>query len=68
MEIYDNRAKGYISVWLTNKEQKEYDLRRLSSLLLSKADNSKCKIVFYLSGTEDLYTNTEGLLLANLKD
>ena len=68
MEIDDNRDKGYIAVWLTNEEQKLYDRKKITSLLLSKAESPKCKVVFFLSGSEDLCRNTEGLLLANLKN
>ena len=68
MEIDDNRDKGYIAVWMTNEEQKLYDQSKLTSLLLSKAGSHKCKVVFFLSGSEDLCRNTEWLLLANLKN
>lgn len=68
MEIYHNKDKGFITVWLTNEEQKQYNLERITNLLLKNSDNPKCKVVFFLSGHEDLYGNTEGLLLANLKN
>ena len=68
MEIKDNQDKDYIAVWLTNEEQKLCDYSKLTSLLLSKAVSPKCKVVYYLSGRDDLFKNTEGLLLANLKN
>lgn len=66
MEIYDKKDKGYIEVWLTKEEHQKYNRAELSKQLLSKFSAKKCKIVFFLSGSEDLYTNTEGLLLKNL--
>lgn len=67
MEIEYRQDKDYIAVWLTNAEQKLYDRSRLTSLLLSRVKSPKCKVVFFLSGNEDLYDRTEGLLLTNLK-
>ena len=66
MEIYNKQDKGYIEVWLTNKEQKLYDLNKLTAKILHDIENKKCKVVFYLSGQNDLLRNTEALLLTNL--
>ena len=66
MEIYHKEDKGFIEVWLTNEEAQTYDRTELTTLLLSKAKSPKCKIVFFLSGNENLYQNTENLLLMNL--
>ena len=68
MEIHDNQEKGYIAVWLTNEEQKYYDRKQLTNLLLHKANNPKCKVVFFMSGHDELYKNIKGLLLTNLKN
>lgn len=68
MEIIDKQDNGYIAVWLTNEEQQLYDRGKLTPLLLKKAESQKCKIVYLLSGSEDLCRNMEGLLLANLKN
>jgi len=68
MEIIDKQDNGYIAVWLTNEEQQLYDRGKLTPLLLNKAESQKCKIVYFLSGSEDLCRNMEGLLLANLKN
>lgn len=68
MEIYDNQENGYIAVWLTKEEKSHYDRDKLTGLLLSKTNVTKCKIVYFFSGSEDLCRNTEGLLLANLKN
>ena len=68
MEIVDKQDKGYISVWLTNEEQKHYDRIQLTAKILQNVRNKKCKVIFYLSGHDDLLKNTEGLLLANLRN
>ena len=68
MKIEDKQDKGYIAVWLTNAEQKFYDRSKLTSILLNKVNSPKCKVVYFLSGSEELYRNTEGLLLVNLKN
>ena len=66
MEIYDKRKKGYIEVWLTKEEQEIYDRSELTRLLLKDVKEKKCMVIFFLSGKEELYNNTEGLLLKNL--
>ena len=66
MEIYDKRKKGYIEVWLTKGEQEMYDRSELTRLLLKDVKEKKCMVMFFLSGKEELYNNTEGLLLKNL--
>ena len=66
MEIYDKRKKGYIEVWLTKAEQEMYDRSELTRLLLKDVKEKKCMVMFFLSGKEELYNNTEGLLLKNL--
>ncbi|MBR2085680.1 MAG: hypothetical protein IJ906_00835 [Oscillospiraceae bacterium] len=67
MEIYDKQDKGYIEVWMTNEEQQICDRDKLKDLLLSDVKQKKCRVVFFLSGKDNLYQNTEGLLLMNLK-
>lgn len=45
---------------------KLFDRQALSDLLLSTVKNKKCKVVYFLSGNGDLYTNTENLLVRNI--
>ena len=66
MEICDKRDKGYIEVWLTNAEQQLYDRKELTHQLLEKVNSKKCKVVFFLSGSDDLLSCTESLLKNNL--
>ena len=67
MEIVNNSHLGFIEVWLTNEEQAQYDRSELTRQLLSEVKDKKCKVAFFLSGSEDLQLNTERLLLANLR-
>lgn len=66
MEVYNKQEKGFIEVWLTNEEQKIYDRKELTGRLLANVHSKKCKVVFFLSGDDDLYSCTEWLLLRNL--
>ena len=66
MEIYNRQSKNYIEVWMTREEQQLFDRQELTDLLLSTVRNKKCKVVYFLSGKGDLYTNTENLLVRNL--
>ena len=66
MEIYNRQSKNYIEVWMTNEEQQLFDRRELTKFLLSRIQNSRNKVVFYLSGEGDLYSNTENLLVRNI--
>ncbi len=66
MEIYNKSNKGYIEVWLTNKEQQMYNRAELTEKLLSNVKAKKCKVVFFLSGQGDLFRCVENLLIKNL--
>lgn len=65
MEIYNKEKDNYISVWMTKEEQQLFDRQALTDMLLSTVRNKKCKVVYFLSGKGDLYTNTENLLVRN---
>ena len=68
MEINDRSSEhGFIEVWLDREEQQVCDRAELTKQLLANAGRKKCKVVFLLSGSEELFPNTEGLLLANLR-
>ncbi|SEK41393.1 hypothetical protein [Ruminococcus albus] len=67
MEIYNKQERGYIEVWLTNEEQQMYDREELTERLLARVKKKKCRVAFFLSGSEDPYPITENLLLTNLK-
>jgi len=66
LEIYDKQKEKYYEVWMSNEEQLTLDRNVLARQLLSKKAGEEYKVVFFLSGEEDLYRNTEGLLLMNL--
>lgn len=67
MEIHTDQDKGYISVWLSNDEQKHCDRKALTARLLENASDRKCKVVYFLSGNDDLFNCIEGLMLNNLR-
>lgn len=68
MEIDDKHDQGYIAVWLTQAEQLTIDRKMLTKQLLADAGNpGKCRVVFFLSGSDNLYDQIERLLTANLK-
>ena len=58
------RNKNFIEVWLTNKEQETVDRKKLTDKLL--ADNEKSKVIFFLSGSDDLVSCTSQLLIRNI--
>ena len=55
MEIYYDKGKSFISVWMTNEEQKLYDRKKLTAQLLKDVDDPKCRVIFCLSGKGDLF-------------
>lgn len=65
LEIINRQKSGYFEVWLTNEEQQLYSRSELTALILSKADAAKCRVMFFLSGSEELLPNTEKLLIMN---
>ena len=68
MEINDkSRNHGFIEVWLDREEQQVCDRAELTKQLLANTNVKRCKVVFLLSGSEELFPNTEGLILANLR-
>ncbi len=66
MEIYDKQDSEYFEVWLTNEEQTQIDRSELTKQLLSDKADKRYKVVYFLSGAGELFSNTEGLLLMNL--
>ena len=66
MEVYDKKESGYYEVWLTNEEQSRIDRAELTERLLSEKPGKRYKVVYFLSGSDDLYPNTEKLILMNL--
>lgn len=58
------RNKNFIEIWLTNAEQKTVDRKKMTDKLL--ADNEKSKIIFFLSGSDDLIDCTSQLMIRNI--
>lgn len=65
LEINLKEDKNYIEVWLTKTEQEKYDRNYLTKILL-KGKKTEYKVIFFLSGSENLLNCTENLLLRNL--
>lgn len=65
LEINFKEDKNYIEVWLTKKEQEKYDRNHLTKILL-EGKKTEYKVIFFLSGSENLLNCTENLLLRNL--
>lgn len=66
MEICQREQHGFIEVWMTNEEQQTVDRKALTAKLLEDVSNPKCKVVFFLSGDDDLEECMEDLLSLNL--
>ena len=66
MQICDKREKGYVEVWLSNKDQRTLNTSMLTQKIKKQINDQKCKIVFYMSGCQDLLSNTENLLINNM--
>ena len=66
LEICNKTDKGFIEVWLTKEEQETVDRNEITARLLEGQEKKKVKVVFFMSGEEELYPEIEGLLLTNL--
>lgn len=69
MEINNHIKDGYIQVWLSNIEQQQYDRKLLTDTIIEQYNikPKKCRIVFMLSGTDNLYQCTENLITSNVR-
>jgi hypothetical protein len=54
-----------IEIWLTNAEQKDDNIQESLKPIYAKCKQEKYKVAVFLSGTKDLFTQTESLLLHN---
>jgi len=60
-----NDEKKIVEIWLTNAEQEDEELRESLKPLYAKYKKEKYKVAVFLSGSRDLFTQTEALLLHN---
>ena len=69
MEINNHIKDGYIQVWLSNIEQQQYDRKVLTDIIIQQYNikPKNCKVVFMLSGTDNLYQCTENLITSNVR-
>ena len=65
MKIYVKDDKKIVEIWLTNAEQQNKELRKSLEPLYAKYKQKKYKLAVFLSGSRDLFKQTEALLLHN---
>ena len=65
MKTRVNDEKKIVEIWLTNAEQEDEELRESLKPLYAKYKKEKYKVAVFLSGSRDLFTQTEALLLHN---
>ena len=64
MNVYDNNK--YVSIWLTNAEAADTQLRESLTPLYQKYKDKKYRVVVFESGKGDLPTLTRDMLKHNL--
>ncbi len=60
-----NDARKLVTIWLTNAEKNDIDLRTDLKNLYTEYRAKKYMVAVFSSGTEDLYANTLDLLKYN---
>ena len=65
MKTRVNEEKKIVEIWLTNAEQEDVELRESLKPLYAKYKQEKYKVAVFLSGSRDLFKQTEALLLHN---
>ena len=65
MEINMNHDKKLVTVWLTNSEQSDPQIKRELQQIYDTYKKKKFLVAVFESGSGDLYENTRDLLLFN---
>lgn len=65
MKIVANEKAGIVEIWLSNAEKNDDNVREKLKQLYTDYKAKGLLPVLYLSGSDDLYTNTRDLLLIN---
>ena len=60
-----NEDRKVVGIWLANAEKNDAELRESLRPLYKKYHDQKYLVAVYMSGKQDLYENTRGLLLYN---
>lgn len=67
MELSINDARGTVEVWLSNEEKTDPAVRRRLKPLYAEYSEKKYTVAVFMSGSQDLYSLTSGLLCYNRK-
>ncbi len=67
MELSINDARGTVEVWLSNEEKADPAVRRRLKPLYAEYAEKKYTVAVFMSGSQDLYSLTSGLLCYNRK-
>ena len=65
MHMTVNEDRKVVGIWLANAEKNDAELRESLRPLYKKYHDQKYLVAVYMSGKQDLYENTRGLLLYN---
>ena len=65
MKLNVKDDKKIVEIWLTNAEQEDKKLRQSLMPLYAKYKREKYKVAVFLSGSRDLFKQTEALLSHN---
>lgn len=67
MEICINDERRTVEVWLSNEEKSDPAVQRRLKPLYAEYGEKKYTIAVFMSGSQDLYSLTSGLLCYNRK-
>lgn len=67
MEIQINEKNKIIEIWLTKDEANSESTNQMIKLIGRRYIPSKFKLVVFKSGKQELFSNTESLIMTNRK-
>lgn len=67
MELNINDARGTVEVWLSSEEKSDPAVRQRLKPLYAEYAEKKYTVAVFMSGSQDLYSLTSGLLCYNRK-
>ena len=67
MELSINDARRTVEVWLSNEEKRDPAVRQRLRPLYAEYTEKKYTVAVFMSGSQDLYSLTSGLLCYNRK-
>lgn len=67
MEISINDERRTIEVWLSNEEKNDFSVQQRLKPLYAEYAEKKYTVAVFMSGNQDLYSLTSGLLCYNRK-